>query len=87
MPMRIKDSQTHSKVMFLHVHASSHSWTKETAASMLLLSTERMVRANENKGQSNSLKSDVPSARAIASNPLTKHKVAPLDVSWSVVRS
>ena len=54
---------------------------------MLLLSTERMVRANENKGQSNSLKSDVPSARAIASNPLTKHKVAPLDVSWSVVRS
>ena len=70
-----------------NIHVASHSWTKETAPSMLQLSTERMVRDNENKGQSNSFKSDVPSARASASNPLTKHKVAPFDVNWTVVRS
>ena len=72
--------------MFLST-SSSHSWTKETAASMLVLSTERIVHDNENNGQSNLFKSGVPSARAIASNTRTKHTVAPLDVSMSVVGS
>ena len=48
---------------------------------------ERIVRDNENNGQSNLFKSGVPSARAIASNPRTKHTDAPLDVSMSVVGS
>ena len=42
------------------VQSSSHSWTKETAANMLVLSTERIVRDNENNRQSNLFKSGVP---------------------------
>ena len=46
--------------LYISFHNGS-SWTKRLLqVSLLVLSTERMVRSNENKGQSNPFKSGVP---------------------------